>query len=117
MKIVVIGCGYVGLVTGACLASLGHRIFCVDIDEHKIKRLQDGDPCIYEPGLQQLLAQDQIRENLSFTQSLREALNTGSRIVFNCVDTWPRGQRRSALCAKSCQGAWRFNAAGPLSCQ
>ncbi|MCU1649037.1 MAG: UDP-glucose/GDP-mannose dehydrogenase family protein, partial [Pseudonocardia sp.] len=50
-RIAVIGTGYVGLTTGACLASLGHRVVCADIDAEKIARLRDGDVTILEPGL------------------------------------------------------------------
>ena len=56
MRVTVVGTGYVGTVTGACLAYLGHRVTCVDTDQSKIERLRCGDPVIYEPGLEQLLA-------------------------------------------------------------
>lgn len=56
MRVTVVGTGYVGTVTGACLAFLGHRVTCVDTDQSKIERLRLGDPVIYEPGLAELLA-------------------------------------------------------------
>ena len=52
MKITIIGSGYVGLVTGACLADIGNDVVCLDLDEHKIRILNDGGVPIYEPGLQ-----------------------------------------------------------------
>ncbi|MFA5875398.1 MAG: UDP-glucose 6-dehydrogenase, partial [Candidatus Margulisiibacteriota bacterium] len=58
MKICVIGCGYVGLVTGACLADLGHKVVCADVDKKKIKLLQSGKIPIFEPGLEELIARN-----------------------------------------------------------
>ena len=55
MKVAVAGTGYVGLVTGVCLAENGHEVTCVDVDENKIKTLQEGKTPIYEPGLQELM--------------------------------------------------------------
>ena len=55
MKIAVIGSGYVGLVTGVCLAHIGHTITCVDNNQEKVKRLKQGKVPIYEPGLEELL--------------------------------------------------------------
>jgi UDPglucose 6-dehydrogenase len=52
MKITIFGTGYVGLVTGACLADVGHEVMCMDVDENKIARLRDGEIPIYEPGLE-----------------------------------------------------------------
>ena len=58
MKITIFGVGYVGLTTGACLANLGHTVLCIDVDQHKIARLQEGKVPFYEPGLQELMSQN-----------------------------------------------------------
>ena len=55
MNIAIVGSGYVGLVTGVCLAQIGHKVICVDVDEEKIKKLKQGKIPIYEPGLEELL--------------------------------------------------------------
>ena len=54
MKIAVVGTGYVGLVTGACLSDLGNNVWCVDVNEEKINALKNGEIPIYEPGLEEL---------------------------------------------------------------
>lgn len=76
MKISVIGTGYVGLVTGACLAEMGNDVMCVDIDEKKIALLQEGKIPIYEPGLESLVERNQAYGRLSFTTDIKKALNT-----------------------------------------
>ncbi len=86
MRITVIGTGYVGLVTGVCLADLGNTVACVDIDEDKIRSLQRGRTTIYEPGLQERLERGLREERLSFTTELRAALKE-SELVFICVGT------------------------------
>ena len=85
-RIGVIGAGYVGLVTGVCFASLGHRVMLRDIDPAKIAALEEGRVPIYEPGLEELIAEH--RERLSWTLSLSEMLDA-SDIVFIAVDTPP----------------------------
>jgi UDPglucose 6-dehydrogenase len=81
-----VGAGYVGLVTGVCLASLGHRVTLRDIDPRKIGLLNDGGVPIYEPGLAELMAEN--AERLSFTLSLERMLER-SGVVFVAVDTPP----------------------------
>jgi UDPglucose 6-dehydrogenase len=82
----VIGAGYVGLVTAAGFAELGSDVFCVDIDEHKIERLDRGEVPIYEPGLEELLARNAGR--LHFSTQLDEALEH-ARLLFVAVGTPP----------------------------
>jgi UDPglucose 6-dehydrogenase len=85
-KIAVFGAGYVGLVTGACLADLGHDVVLRDILADKIDALNDGQVPIYEPGLDEVLAR--ARERLSFTTDVREAV-AGAEFLFVCVGTPP----------------------------
>ena len=59
MHLTIFGSGYVGLVTGACLAEVGNQVLCVDIDEDKIRRLQNGEVPIFEPGLEEYLHRNQ----------------------------------------------------------
>ncbi|HOO10132.1 MAG TPA: 2-dehydropantoate 2-reductase N-terminal domain-containing protein, partial [Cyclobacteriaceae bacterium] len=72
MKIAVIGTGYVGLVTGTCLAETGNTVTCVDIDEEKVRRLQEGKVTIYEPGLAPLFDRNIKQNRLLFTTDLKE---------------------------------------------
>ncbi len=67
MKIAMIGTGYVGLVSGACLSDFGHEVICVDRDEGKIERLRNGEIPIYEPGLDSLVADNAAAGRLSFS--------------------------------------------------
>ena len=83
----VIGAGWVGLVTGACFAELGHRVVAVDIDAQKVESLRTGGPLpIHEPGLPELVERN--RERLTFTTDMAEVLET-ARLLFCCVDTPP----------------------------
>ncbi|MDH3933498.1 MAG: UDP-glucose/GDP-mannose dehydrogenase family protein [Chromatiales bacterium] len=77
MKASIFGSGYVGLVTGACLAESGNHICCVDIDEDKIGRLQAGEIPIYEPGLEELVHRNQKAGRLHFTTDIAEAVAYG----------------------------------------
>jgi len=77
MKITVFGSGYVGLVTGACLAEVGHKVLCVDIDEQKIASLKNGEIPIYEPGLEELIHRNISNEHLSFSANLEEGVKHG----------------------------------------
>jgi len=87
MKICVVGVGYVGLVTGACIADLGNNVICVDIDKQKIKDLKNGILPIFEPGLEELLKRNKSR--LKFTTSLKEGVSK-SEIIFIAVGTPPK---------------------------
>jgi UDPglucose 6-dehydrogenase len=92
--VAVIGTGYVGLTTGACLAQLGHRVACADIDEAKIERLQNGDIPIYEEGLEDLVKDGLASGRLSFVLGATTAARD-AEFVFLCVQT-PQGADGSA---------------------
>ena len=86
MKLCVIGTGYVGLVTGTCLAQTGNHVICVDIIEEKIEKLKKGILPIYEPGLQEILAENYEHGRLEFTTNLDSAVKN-SEIIFITVGT------------------------------
>jgi len=86
MRIGMIGTGYVGLVSGACLAEFGHHVVCMDKDAAKIEALQQGKIPIYEPGLAELVAKNVEEQRLSFTTEMTEAVG-GSQAVFLAVGT------------------------------
>ena len=88
MKIAVFGTGYVGLVTGACLAEAGNVVTCVDIDTAKIERLQAGEVPIYEPGLETIVAANRAAGRLLFTTDTVQGVNSGD-ILFIAVGTPP----------------------------
>ncbi|MBL4694918.1 UDP-glucose/GDP-mannose dehydrogenase family protein [Candidatus Gracilibacteria bacterium] len=90
MKIAIIGTGYVGLTTGICLAEMGHDVLCMDIDQKKIENLRQGKIPIYEPGLEELLASN----NLTFSTNIQEAIEFGE-VIFSAVGT-PMGQDHKA---------------------
>jgi UDPglucose 6-dehydrogenase len=77
MKITVYGSGYVGLVTGTCLAEVGNDVICMDIDEAKIGKLQQGVIPIYEPGLEAMVKENQSAGRLRFTSDVKEAVDHG----------------------------------------
>ena len=89
MDISIIGSGYVGLVTGACFADVGHNVICVDNDEGKIKTLQAGRIPIYEPGLEEIVHRNVSAHRLHFSSSIREGVDK-SQIIFIAVPTPPQ---------------------------
>lgn len=86
MKITIIGAGYVGLVSGACLAEIGHKVTCVDLDREKIKNLKKGIIPFYEPGLDKIVKNNVKNKKLFFETDLAEALPQ-SEIIFIAVGT------------------------------
>lgn len=98
MKITVIGSGYVGLVTGACLAKIGHAVACVDVDEEKIALLRSGSVPIFEPGLAELVERNSASGRLTFTTRYDEAI-PGAEVVMIGVGTPPTGNGDADLSA------------------
>lgn len=94
MKISVIGTGYVGLVTGVCLAETGNHVICVDKDVQKLQRFINGDPVIYEKNLAELLRNNLQKNRLEFTADLKYAVKN-SEIIFFCLPT-PQGDDGAA---------------------
>lgn len=94
MKITVVGTGYVGLVTGTCLAETGNTVTCVDIDETKVNKLKAGKITIYEPGLEKLFERNLKEDRLSFTTNLKAGLKE-AEMVFLALPT-PPGEDGSA---------------------
>jgi UDPglucose 6-dehydrogenase len=86
MDISIIGSGYVGLVTGACFADVGHNVICIDNDAQKIKTLQAGRVPIYEPGLEEIIHRNVSAHRLRFSGSIKEGVDN-SQIVFIAVPT------------------------------
>jgi len=86
MDVTVIGCGYVGLVTGTCLASLGHTVRGVEKDAKKLKTLLDGHCPIFEPGLHELMQENYASGQLQFTDNVKHAVKD-AEVVFLCVGT------------------------------
>jgi UDPglucose 6-dehydrogenase len=96
MKIAVVGTGYVGLVTGTCLAETGNQVTCVDINEEKVKMMQAGQLPIYEPGLEILFNRNISESRLSFTTSLADAI-ADAKIIFMALPTPPGGDGSADL--------------------
>lgn len=94
MKIAVVGTGYVGLVTGTCLAETGNTVTCIDIDEEKVNFLNDGVIPIYEPGLDDLFHRNKRQGRLKFTTSLAEGVRE-AKVIFLALPT-PPGEDGSA---------------------
>jgi UDPglucose 6-dehydrogenase len=89
-----IGSGYVGLVTGACFAEMGHEVTCVDKDSTRVKRLKKGEIPFYEPGLKEIVLRNQQQKRLAFSLNLPQAL-AGTDIVFIAVGTPPQADGSS----------------------
>jgi UDPglucose 6-dehydrogenase len=85
MKIAVIGSGYVGLVSGACLSEFGHQVVCIDMDAGKIQRLKSGEIPIYEPGLEDLVERNAGAKRLTFSTDIAEI--AGAQAIFIAVGT------------------------------
>jgi UDPglucose 6-dehydrogenase len=94
MKIAVVGTGYVGLVTGTCLAETGNHVICVDINEQKVEMMKYGKLPIYEPGLELLFLRNITQKRLHFTTNLAEAIEE-AKIIFLALPT-PPGEDGSA---------------------
>lgn len=86
MQVCVIGTGYVGLVTGACLAHIGHQVLCVDNNQAKVNLMQSGKSAIYEPGLDEIVLSAMAAGNLEFTTDLAAGVAHGD-ILFIAVGT------------------------------
>lgn len=89
MDVTIIGCGYVGLVTGTCLAAIGHTVRGVEKDPRKLKTLMDGHCPIFEPGLQELMQEHYASGQLQFTDNVKAAVRD-AEVVFLCVGTPPK---------------------------
>ncbi|MEO5722387.1 MAG: UDP-glucose/GDP-mannose dehydrogenase family protein [Chthoniobacterales bacterium] len=89
MDLSIIGSGYVGLVTGACFADVGHNVICVDNDPRKVQSLQAGKVPIYEPGLEEVIARNVAAKRLRFTGSIQDGVEN-SQVIFIAVPT-PQG--------------------------
>lgn len=91
MQIAIIGSGYVGLVSGACLADFGHQVVCVDTDQQKVARLGQGDIPIFEPGLKEMVTHNVGSTRLRFTTDFQGAVENADA-VFICVGTPPSNE-------------------------
>ncbi|QQL48270.1 UDP-glucose dehydrogenase family protein [Mucilaginibacter ginkgonis] len=96
MKIAVVGTGYVGLVTGTCLAETGNEVICVDINKEKVEKMRAGELPIYEPGLEQLFHRNIKQDRLHFTANLAEAIEE-AKIIFLALPTPPGGDGAADL--------------------
>lgn len=109
MEISVVGTGYVGLVTGVGLAHIGHIVTCLDIDEDKIAKLQDGDVPIYEPGLAEMMQEATHAGRLKFTSERAQAYHR-AEVIFLAVGTPPNedGSANLTFITKACEDIGDF---------
>ena len=94
MNIAIVGTGYVGLVTGTCLAEMGNNVVCIDIDEEKISQLNNGIVPIYEPNLDVLFSRNIAQNRLHFKSNLSEGIKD-AKVIFLALPT-PSGEDGSA---------------------
>lgn len=99
MRIAVVGTGYVGLVTGACLAESGNTVTCIDIDHEKIEKLKQGVVPIYERGLTEIVHSNIAHHRLFFTTSLEEGTRCPRYLIGPAYATGCRWLGRLAVCA------------------
>src|SRR5574342_104821 len=97
MKVSVIGTGYVGLVTGACLAETGHQVVCMDDDPAKVEVLRQGGMPIYEPHVEEMVRRCRSAGRLAFTADVTEAVREAA-VIFICVNTPPLPNGEADLC-------------------
>ncbi|MEA3506812.1 MAG: UDP-glucose/GDP-mannose dehydrogenase family protein [Elusimicrobiota bacterium] len=97
MKVAIVGTGYVGLVSGTCLAEMGHEVMCIDNNEAKIKTLENGDIPIYEPGLKELVKKNRDEGRLTFSTSVTEGVKK-CEVIFVAVHTPPLPDGSANLC-------------------
>jgi UDPglucose 6-dehydrogenase len=86
MKVVIVGSGYVGLITGVCFSEIGIDVACVDINSNKIDNLNKGIISIYEPSLKEMITRNMKKRRLNFTTNIEEALQY-SKVLFISVGT------------------------------
>jgi len=98
LRLTVIGCGYVGLVTGACLAAAGHEVFCTDVDKNRIEQLKLGKVPIYEDHLDEVLQRAVAEKKITYTADAGEAIRAGD-VIFICVGTPPKETGEADLSA------------------
>lgn len=96
MKITIIGTGYVGLVSGACFAEIGHDVICIDIDEEKIANLKNGSIPIYEPGLEEIVNKNHKEGRLNFSTDIQAGIEF-AEVVFSAVGTPPDEDHKADL--------------------
>jgi len=103
MEITVVGTGYVGLVTGTCFAETGNKVVCVDIDQSKVEKLNNGQITIYEPGLEKLFLRNIKEARLRFTTSLASVVEE-AEMIFLALPTPPGADKVRETIAKNYHG-------------